>query len=344
MNRNKNHVTKDARRHVNALSGILLLTCAFSYLLYFVAALLSPIFEMAFFGVVRTVGGGTMALVWKNDEVLMQTVDAFLSMLINVITFFVPFYFFARQILGKTFDEIFPLYGGKKLRGFWSIFAVSQIIGSLFSLFSDAVGSVLAPALVPVFDMYVPETAEGVGMLVSALSLCVVTPLVEEFVFRGVIFGTLRRFGFGFAAICASLIFGLAHAGVSSFAYAAAFGLVFCYLYEKTGSVRMCVLLHMANNAVSFVFSDILPRAVDEMTAELVNGVYMLVIGVLAVVGLAQLFSDRNADEPEREYQDEPATPAKDAPLRAFFAPCSVLWVMWFVYNCISMALLYGAN
>lgn len=91
----------------------------------------------------------------------------------------------------------------------------------------------------------------GIGFLV-----CVVAPLAEEFFFRGYVFTALKSWrGVWPAAITVGVLFGAVHAGGSDAAFLlplAVLGLIFCLLYERTGSLYPCIVLHAINNSVAF--------------------------------------------------------------------------------------------
>lgn len=85
------------------------------------------------------------------------------------------------------------------------------------------------------------------------LSLVVIAPIAEEIIFRGYLFGTLRRsLPVWAAAVLTSLVFGLIHlqwnVGVDVFVMS----LVSCFLRYKTGSLWASILLHMAKNGLAF--------------------------------------------------------------------------------------------
>jgi membrane protease YdiL (CAAX protease family) len=99
--------------------------------------------------------------------------------------------------------------------------------------------------------------AEGFGPIpVQILLIVIAAPISEEICFRGMLFGGLRerlpRFA---AALLAGLIFGGLHAltGVTAVPPLIFFGFVLALLYEKTGSILPCILLHMLNNSVALL-------------------------------------------------------------------------------------------
>jgi membrane protease YdiL (CAAX protease family) len=94
-------------------------------------------------------------------------------------------------------------------------------------------------------------------LLVSgALVVIVVAPLCEELFFRGFLFRVLRlRMAFWFAAVIDGLLFGLVHASSTSIAalpILAFLGLVFCWVYERTGTLFATIAMHALNNTISY--------------------------------------------------------------------------------------------
>jgi membrane protease YdiL (CAAX protease family) len=96
------------------------------------------------------------------------------------------------------------------------------------------------------------------ALVTSLLFLGVLAPLVEELVFRGLLYGWLEgRWGWRLAFVVSSLAFALAHyqwqaTGWSRLAYAAAvlpLGLLFGYLRRRTNSLLPSFAAHVANNS-----------------------------------------------------------------------------------------------
>ena len=79
-------------------------------------------------------------------------------------------------------------------------------------------------------------------------------PLVEEVLFRGMVFGKLRRvFSFWPAALISGAIFGLYHMNLVQGIYAGVFGIILAYVFEKTETIWGSYLLHALFNLSSYV-------------------------------------------------------------------------------------------
>ena len=269
----------------------------------------------------------------------------FFSMAVELAAFFLPFALYAKYVKHTPFDATFPVCGGKKIKRLPALFALQALAAAAASLLCNAVGGWIFPDFFAGFAAEETVRMTASDLIVSFLSLCVFTPLVEEFVFRGVIFGSLRRYGFGYAAVASALLFGLAHGSPAQLAYALASGLVFAAVYEVSGSVRTGILLHALNNTVSFVFTALLPQFASEEAIETANWIYYLVLGVLAVWGfmyLVRLFTAKKQEEAERieaafradpEKTLEVTLPVPSVPLSTFVSAGTVFYTLLFLFN-----------
>jgi sodium transport system permease protein len=101
------------------------------------------------------------------------------------------------------------------------------------------------------------DIAEGFGALpVQILLIAIAAPISEEVLFRGMLFGGLRRrLPRIAAALISALVFGALHAltGLSAVPPLIAFGFILALLYERTGSIVPGILLHMLNNSVALL-------------------------------------------------------------------------------------------
>lgn len=99
------------------------------------------------------------------------------------------------------------------------------------------------------------ESANGPGLELAALLLAgaVLAPIGEELLFRGVLYGGLRRYGVIVATIASAGIFGLVHGINVVLPAAIIIGVVTAVFYEKSGSIWPAVLTHGVNNMIQFV-------------------------------------------------------------------------------------------
>ncbi len=97
----------------------------------------------------------------------------------------------------------------------------------------------------------------GGPIVFEFINIAVFTPLMEEIVFRGLIFTRLRRgMSLGVAAALSAVIFGAAHGHVISFVYAGLLGIMFVLLMLRNNdSIVVTICCHAGFNAASYALS-----------------------------------------------------------------------------------------
>ncbi len=122
------------------------------------------------------------------------------------------------------------------------------------------------------------EAIYGGNPLVMVLGVVFLIPLVEELVFRGVVYERIRQYGGAKVAILLSAVyFGLFHMNVPQGIYAFAIGLIIAWIYYKYKSVWAPVLFHVSANGISVVLT------FTPFLSEL-NGVGVIVLCVAALL------------------------------------------------------------
>ena len=100
------------------------------------------------------------------------------------------------------------------------------------------------------------ETFRGMSRNVfGILSITIMAPLVEELLFRGAIQGYMHRKGMKplHAILIASAIFGIVHMNPIQIPFAFAIGLIFGWLYYRTGSLVPGIVGHFINNSIACI-------------------------------------------------------------------------------------------
>lgn len=111
---------------------------------------------------------------------------------------------------------------------------------------------------------YLDQSSQGLlayPYIVQVILMAVIPPLVEEFAFRGLFYGTYRKNGILKAALMSGLIFGMFHLNINQFCYAFVIGIVFAFMVEATGSIWSSVIAHFAINTYSITVVQIFKLA-----------------------------------------------------------------------------------
>lgn len=117
----------------------------------------------------------------------------------------------------------------------------------------------------------------------------ILAPLLEEYVCRKQIIDRTRQYGEKTAVILSALCFGLLHQNLFQFFYAFGLGLIFGYVYIRTGKLRHTVLLHaiinfMGSVVAPWILSFIDPNAISALDPEASIQELLQLYGRLAIV------------------------------------------------------------
>lgn len=137
--------------------------------------------------------------------------------------------------------------------------AAFAVVGYVPYIVSSIIVVAIVAALVPGFDI---EQAQELGFeslannfefILAFVALVILAPVAEELLFRGYLFGTLRRLmSFIPATIIVSILFGLVHGQWNVAIDTFMLSIVMCWLREYTGSIWAAVFLHMFKNGLAF--------------------------------------------------------------------------------------------
>lgn len=124
---------------------------------------------------------------------------------------------------------------------------------------------------------------------IGALTIVLLAPLSEELVFRGAVLRTLLMMLGGkgtrgcWAAIAISaLCFAVAHGNMAQGVHAFLMGLLMGWLYYRTGSILMGMIIHLVNNFTAYAFYAVSGNP-ELTTKDLFGGNELLMYSLIAV-------------------------------------------------------------
>lgn len=176
--------------------------------------------------------------------------DLFFIIFISLILVFFIWALRGTTGLSKNFENLFL---PKTRNEILYVFAINIIFAFLFTCFIgwlDLFIGFTDPNWVTVYDIDSVDISAG-AFLLSAIGAIIFAPLLEELVFRGILFNRLKiRIGIIPAMIISSFIFGIGHdfGGITS---AFLFGMCMCILYLKTDNILVPMSVHFINNVVA---------------------------------------------------------------------------------------------
>ena len=89
----------------------------------------------------------------------------------------------------------------------------------------------------------------------NILSTAVVPAFAEEFAYRGIFLGVLRKYGDAFAIVTSAIVFGAMHGNLGQIPFAFILGLLFGFLTCKTNSIIPAIIVHFINNFYAVIMN-----------------------------------------------------------------------------------------
>ena len=170
--------------------------------------------------------------------------------------------------------------------GFIKFFLISYFVMVLLNLFT--MGFILVVGKVKGADVVNP--LEGVisnsSIWATIIFAGILSPIIEEILFRGVMLNKLRTYGDKIAIITTALLFGLFHENFSQFFYAVGLGVVFAYVTLKTGTIKYSIGLHIMINMMGSVIGT---KVLSSNTATMIFGI---VVWIFVIAGLILFIKD----------------------------------------------------
>lgn len=161
----------------------------------------------------------------------------------------------------------------------YAINLISGIVVKVITSLSAKVG-----VIVPSVDMTIKNN-DPLNIALFFIRICVLAPLIEEFLMRGCMMKILKPYGNWFAIITTSFMFGLMHNNLGQTLGAIVVGIFFGALAVETGSIYPGMILHCINNLLVCLLG-IVTKGKD-MTAEMV--VINRLLNVVVILGVVIL-------------------------------------------------------
>ena len=238
-----------------------------------------------------------------------------------------------------SFARLFPFErtGGKTL-------AMLCVIGLAFSLMSNYAASMLTDVFA-LFDVsnrggdVVGDGGSLPSILLYYLTVAVLPALAEEFAFRGVIMGSLRKYSDAMALLISSAAFALMHGNFVQIPFTFCCGLAFGYIVLKTNSLLPSIIVHFLNNALSVTFDVLTGYGI--LNARMANLGYCVIIITLCVLSLV-FIRKLSKKKPDlfRFSDSDRIIPFRDKLKTAVCSPAlisfAVIMVLFSIYSLIS--------
>ncbi|MBC6179047.1 CPBP family intramembrane metalloprotease [Listeria welshimeri] len=138
--------------------------------------------------------------------------------------------------------------------------SIIWIIGGVIGLY---IGQIICSIIISLISGNIDESANTERLVnltkaapIFLIFISILGPILEELVFRKVIFGGLSNvMNIHVAAVISSLFFGLLHGDISFLLSYFVIGLILCFLYTKTKRISVSMGAHILMNTIVLLLS-----------------------------------------------------------------------------------------
>ena len=232
--------------------------------------------------------------------------NIFLTGLIDIVTLvgFGLWYYLIRKYKDRSPVSYDKALAAKPLFTVIGLGAAANVATAVI-LFIEAV---IAPKAIEEYSKQMEGLSiDNVQPVLLLIIVCFIGPIGEELILRAMIFRALRKgFSFPVSMIVCGVLFGIYHEQPVQGVYTALFGMVLCYLYEKTNSILPCIVMHISYNSFNYIYSnavELIPGPEELRTVlNLGMAVFSMVIVVLLLVTYSRY--DLKPEIIDDEYND----------------------------------------
>lgn len=142
------------------------------------------------------------------------------------------------------------------------------------------------------------KVTEGGSFLGRVIFICLAGPLIEELLYRGVLFRVLKRFfPFIWVNLIQAAIFGISHYNPIQAIYTFILGLILGYVYNKCQTVVAPILVHIGFNISGFL----LPQLLTIYVITKVKNKWILCLIIIFILGFGFFLLGKCFDKIKKE-------------------------------------------
>lgn len=181
-------------------------------------------------------------IIWKKLNINVATWLNIVTIIICITT-----YFYLCFCKINYAVHIFPKNAVSYLVSILAIFGLYLILDGFLDPFFEN--------LFPMSEIEYQKTLQTLRKtpISSFLTVCIIAPIAEELLMRGIVLGGLKpKYGILVALIVSSIVFALLHFNMVQTLSALVSGMALGLIYLKTNSLFCCILTHAGYNALSY--------------------------------------------------------------------------------------------
>ncbi len=356
----KENEKQQLKKLANRCGVLLILLLGFMYLISFV---------FAFFNASEFLPEAIRGL--QQDAVLWEAIQ---SLILNLLFYAVAIPLLLRYANSRSDTRVgeylsFPNITGKEFWN-WVLMGIGVVYSASITgnLLYTNINNLLELIGIPMESADVSISPNIVSIMVFTLGVTILAPFFEELLVRCGLVGTLRQYGFHFAAIATGILFGFMHTSFEQVFFAAMMGIYAGFVASKLRSVWPTIVLHMIINGISnlqAILLSFLELDADALMEELIQGDFSMLrafspselmsqlgllagvlllsglLMVLGIVGMVKLVKETSRHpEKFREQPNYSLLSIKEKCVTFFTAPGVVIFLIMSV--CLSLLNAYA--
>lgn len=214
------------------------------------------------------------------------------GMMISYPVMFIPpmLYASSQSRRNEVFEKGYALDSSNFGQNRWWVMIVAVMFSTISLAFICEPLMKVLPQTPEWFEQIMNSILKNSPLWVTLISVSIFAPLFEEWLCRGIVLrGLLTKMNPAWAIIISAAFFAVLHMNPWQALPAFILGLLFGYVYYKTGSLKLTMLMHFTNNTMSAIFSKIpqfeeAETFMDVMSPWAYAAVFALSVIILAAV------------------------------------------------------------
>lgn len=235
----------------------------------------------AFYMVLNNFGINTYSDFWYTISTLLSCIYQFGTILIIIV------FINNKFVLQNEITNSFKIRKFDYLIGLLLIVSYILITYGWFDyiLFSIPTGEMFDSAM---------EYFDSLPMSILLIESCIIAPIFEETLYRGILLkGLINKYNSKKAIVYSALIFGIAHLNIPQGINAFLLGLIIGTVFYYTRSIYICIIMHFANNLlVNFVYYP---------TTEMWTNILFIALPLIGVILMITCFKIFNLKERRKQ-------------------------------------------
>ena len=182
------------------------------------------------------------------------------GMMISYPVMFIPpmLYASSQSRRNEAFENGYALDSSNFGQNRWWVMVVAVMFSTTSLAFICEPLMKVLPQTPEWFEQIMNSILKNSPLWVTLISVSVFAPLFEEWLCRGIVLrGLLTKMNPAWAIVVSAAFFAVLHMNPWQALPAFILGVLFGYVYYKTGSLKLTMLMHFTNNTMSAIFSKI---------------------------------------------------------------------------------------